>query len=231
MRDFPPVVPEFTSTAAPVGSARRAGARRARRTSRIRTPGQPRATCGGCCGSSGPLLVLLCFLAMLQWLPGAVGPYLVGQIIDEGILGGDSVGGLAVRGRAARPRPAGRHGRRARPHLHRPLLADRDVRLDEAGHPEDHPDGARAAAAGADRRGAQRRRRRLRSDGRAHRGADPRGRCPAGVPGDRRHRAAHVAGARAGRAADRAAAGDLGHAAAEAVGATPGAWSGPGCRT
>src|SRR6185312_6578745 len=34
------------------------------------------------------LLVLLSILAMLQWLPGAVGPYLVGQIIDQAILGG-----------------------------------------------------------------------------------------------------------------------------------------------
>lgn len=28
-------------------------------------------------------------LAMLQWLPGAVGPYLVGQIIDLAVIGGD----------------------------------------------------------------------------------------------------------------------------------------------
>jgi ABC-type multidrug transport system fused ATPase/permease subunit len=90
MHDFPPVVPEFTATAAADGSARRAevGARR-------ENFGHPDTRSAArylwwLLRQQWPLLVLLCFLAMLQWLPGALGPYLVGQIIDVGILGGDS---------------------------------------------------------------------------------------------------------------------------------------------
>ena len=27
--------------------------------------------------------------AVLEWLPGAIGPYVIGQIVDQGILGRD----------------------------------------------------------------------------------------------------------------------------------------------
>ena len=89
MRDFPPVVPEFTSTTAPVGSDRRDGASAQAQT--FAHPDTRSATryLWWLLRQQWGLLVLLCFLAMLQWLPGAVGPYLVGQIIDQGLLGGD----------------------------------------------------------------------------------------------------------------------------------------------
>ncbi len=89
MRDFPPVVPEFTSTTAPVGSDRRDGA-----SSQAQTFADPDTRSAArylwwLLRQQWGLLVLLSLLAMLQWLPGAVGPYLVGQIIDLGLLGGD----------------------------------------------------------------------------------------------------------------------------------------------
>ena len=90
MHDFPPVVPEFTATAAADGSARRAEA--GARPQNFADPDTRSASryLWWLLRQQWPVLVLLCFLAMLQWLPGAVGPYLVGQIVDEGILGGDS---------------------------------------------------------------------------------------------------------------------------------------------
>ena len=42
-----------------------------------------------------PLLLLSSLLSVIEWLPGSVGPYLVGKIVDDGILPGD----LAVVGR------------------------------------------------------------------------------------------------------------------------------------
>ena len=89
MHDFPPVVPEFIATAATDGSAPRAAA--GRRTPNFADPDtrSPSRYLWWLMLQQWPLLVVLCGLAMLQWLPGAVGPYLVGQIIDQGILGGD----------------------------------------------------------------------------------------------------------------------------------------------
>lgn len=89
MHDFPPVVPEFIATAATDGSAPRAAA--GRRTPNFADPDtrSPSRYLWWLLRQQWPLLVVLCLLAMLQWLPGAVGPYLVGRIIDDGILGGD----------------------------------------------------------------------------------------------------------------------------------------------
>ena len=83
---------------------------------------------------------------------------------------------------------AGRRGRRAccGHTLIVRALADRDVRLDEARHPQDDAAGPRAAAAGADRRGAERLRQRLRPVRWRHRGDDPGGRRPDRVSADRR---------------------------------------------
>ena len=76
MRDFPPDVPEFTST----GAAGPFADPDTRSASRY---------LWWLLAQQWPVLVVLSLLAMLQWLPGAVGPYLVGQIIDRGIIGGD----------------------------------------------------------------------------------------------------------------------------------------------
>ncbi len=89
MHDFPPVVPEFNATAASDGSAPRSTAGPRSATFADPDTRSPARYLGWLLRQQGPLLVVLCVLAMLQWLPGAVGPYLVGRIIDEGILGGD----------------------------------------------------------------------------------------------------------------------------------------------
>lgn len=82
MRDFPPVVPEFTATAAPAGSGERVT---------FANPDTRSASryLWWLMLQQWPVLIVMSVLAMLQWLPGAVGPYLVGQIIDQAILGGD----------------------------------------------------------------------------------------------------------------------------------------------
>lgn len=87
MRDFPPDVPEFTSTAGP-------GSTEGRSVARPQTFADPDTRSAArylwwLLRQQWPVLVVLSILAMLQWLPGAVGPFLVGQIIDQGIIGGD----------------------------------------------------------------------------------------------------------------------------------------------
>nr|WP_294690626.1 ABC transporter ATP-binding protein [uncultured Friedmanniella sp.] len=108
MHDFPPVVPDFEDTAA------------------VATPSTARTTAGGPVGApwdrhgrgdfSRPdtrsparfllwllrqqrsAVVLLTGITVLQWLPGAVGPYVVGRIIDDGIRARDlgTVGWLSA---------------------------------------------------------------------------------------------------------------------------------------
>ncbi|HEV2931002.1 MAG TPA: ABC transporter ATP-binding protein, partial [Propionibacteriaceae bacterium] len=45
-----------------------------------------------------PILFWSAVTAVLEWLPGAIGPYLVGRMVDEGIAAGDlgRVGELAL---------------------------------------------------------------------------------------------------------------------------------------
>ena len=45
-----------------------------------------------------PLLLLSSLISVIEWLPGSVGPYLVGKIVDEGIIPGDlaTVGRLSL---------------------------------------------------------------------------------------------------------------------------------------
>ena len=91
MRDFPPDVPEFSTVVAgesPPAPGR--GGRSARQWS-FADPdtSSPTRYLWWLLRQQWPVLVVLSVLAMLQWFPGAVGPYLVGQIIDQGLLGGD----------------------------------------------------------------------------------------------------------------------------------------------
>jgi ABC-type multidrug transport system fused ATPase/permease subunit len=89
MRDFPPVVPEFNSTTAPASRGLRGG--EPARPQNFADPDTRSASryLWWLLRQQWPVLVVLSFLAMLEWLPGAVGPFLVGKIIDQGILGGD----------------------------------------------------------------------------------------------------------------------------------------------
>ena len=43
------------------------------------------------------MLLLSSLVSVIEWLPGSVGPYLVGTIVDEGMMPGD----LAIVGRLA----------------------------------------------------------------------------------------------------------------------------------
>ncbi len=99
MHDFPPVVPDFEDTAAELPHPQ------ARTTADVRpaAPAHPRGRGDFSCPDTrsptrflGWLLrqqrvtvVLLTAVTVLQWLPGAVGPYVVGRIIDEGITARD----------------------------------------------------------------------------------------------------------------------------------------------
>ncbi len=105
MQDFPPVVPDFedaaavppTGTSAVVGSGapRPPGGRGDFSRPDTRSPSrfllwllrQQRTT-----------VMLLTGVTVLQWLPGAVGPYVVGRIIDDGIRAQDlgTVGSLSA---------------------------------------------------------------------------------------------------------------------------------------
>ena len=98
-----------------------------------------------------PALALSSFLAVLEWLPGSVGPYLVGRIVDDGILGRDlgAVGSLsALMGVLVL---VGIAAGIARPHAGRADLAGRHVRPGHDGQPQGDPAGPPAAAADADR--------------------------------------------------------------------------------
>ena len=113
-------------------------------------------------------------------------------------------------GGRARPDPvrpgAGRRDRRrAQPHRGRPLLADRDVRPDDDGQPQVGAAGPRAAAADADRRGAECRGRRRRRVRRPDRDLRPVVRRAGVVPGDRRPGAVHLGAPRGDGAGRRAA--------------------------
>ena len=103
-----------------------------------------------------PALVLSSLIAVVEWLPGSVGPYIVGKIVDDGIVPHDMaivtrlsliMFGLVIAGIIA--------GVLGHTVVVRTWLVGH-VRHHEAGHPQGDPDGPRAAAAYADWRGAQR---------------------------------------------------------------------------
>ena len=37
-----------------------------------------------------PLLAVTCLVSVVEWLPGSVGPYVVGRVIDTGVRAGDT---------------------------------------------------------------------------------------------------------------------------------------------
>ena len=118
-----------------------------------RTPAARSGSWCGCCGSL-PVLLLSSLISVLEWLPGSVGPYLVGKIVDEGIIPHDLATvvrlslimfGLVLTGIVAS----------VLSHTRRTHVAGRHVWVDEARDAQSDPVGTRAAAAYADRRGAQ----------------------------------------------------------------------------
>jgi ABC-type multidrug transport system fused ATPase/permease subunit len=112
MHDFPPVVPDFdVAAASPLHdgqAAARTGApsRRPARTGRARSRRDfsdpdtrtPVRFLVWLLAQQAPLLGVGALLAVLTWLPGAVGPYVVGRVVDDGILARDlgAVGWLSL---------------------------------------------------------------------------------------------------------------------------------------
>jgi ABC-type multidrug transport system fused ATPase/permease subunit len=78
MHDFPPVVPDFEDPAP-----------KRRRDFSAPETGSPSRFLGWLMSQQLPMLVLLTTVTVIQWLPGAVGPYIVGRIIDDGITAHD----------------------------------------------------------------------------------------------------------------------------------------------
>src|ERR687894_570326 len=99
MRDFPPPVADFDSPLTPGQDRPRSGVRRGLRTRRTdRAPrgvfADPDTRSPGrfllwLLGQQRPILFWSAVTAVLEWLPGAVGPYLIGRIVDEGITDRD----------------------------------------------------------------------------------------------------------------------------------------------
>ena len=102
MHDFPPPVPDM---AGPDARAHTTPTRRGRGWCRrlprrdFSSP-QTRSVrfLGWLLWQQLPLLLLSSLLSVIEWLPGSVGPYLVGKIVDEGIIPGDlaTVGRLSL---------------------------------------------------------------------------------------------------------------------------------------
>ncbi len=90
MRDFPPVVPAFTTPSAPVRVAahRRSTADRDGAFARPDTR-SPRRYLLWTLRQQWTTLLVSSLVGVVEWLPGSVGPYLVGRIVDEGILARD----------------------------------------------------------------------------------------------------------------------------------------------
>ncbi|GAA1826150.1 ABC transporter transmembrane domain-containing protein [Microlunatus capsulatus] len=96
MQDFPPVVPDFEDTAATPTPRALADVRpRAPRPARSRgdfshpDTRSPSRFLLWLLRQQRSAVVVLTGVTVLQWLPGAVGPYVVGRIIDDGITARD----------------------------------------------------------------------------------------------------------------------------------------------
>ena len=104
MHDFPPLVPDF---AGPEVRAYTTTTRRGRAVVRRRLPARDFSNpntrsgtrfLGWLLWQQLPLLLLSSLISVIEWLPGSVGPYLVGKIVDEGIIPHDlaTVGKLSL---------------------------------------------------------------------------------------------------------------------------------------
>ncbi len=103
MHDFPPVIPD------PVGAADHSPPSRATSAARRRAPRRahgfadpdtrsPARFLGWLLRQQRPALVVTSLTSMLEWLPGSVGPYVVGRVVDSGITERDlgAVGRLSL---------------------------------------------------------------------------------------------------------------------------------------
>ncbi len=88
MQDFPPVVPEFRTPAARSGERTEAGwSAPAGRRERFQDPDtrSPGRFIAWLMEQQAGLLIVSSVVGVVEWLPGSVGPYVVGKVIDEGI--------------------------------------------------------------------------------------------------------------------------------------------------
>ncbi len=94
MHDFPPAVPAFDGAHSPAPDHRR----RWRRDFTDPDTRSPVRFLGWLLWQQGPLLALSSLVSVIQWLPGSVGPYVVGRIIDDGVRARDlgTVGWLSL---------------------------------------------------------------------------------------------------------------------------------------
>ncbi len=81
MHDFPPAVPAF-EVCPPQAPGRR---RRWRRDFSDPDTRSPVRFLGWLLWQQAPLLALSSLVSVVEWLPGSVGPYVIGRIIDDGI--------------------------------------------------------------------------------------------------------------------------------------------------
>ena len=91
-----------------------------------------------------PLLLLSSLISVIEWLPGSVGPYLVGKIVDEGIIPHDlaTVGKLSL---IMFGLVLTDHRQRAEPYPCGADVAGCHVRRDEARDAQNDSDGARSS--------------------------------------------------------------------------------------
>jgi ABC-type multidrug transport system fused ATPase/permease subunit len=108
MRDFPPPIADFDSPLTASASRPVSGVHRGVRTRRAgRAPRgafadpdtrSPTRFLFWLLGQQRPILFWSAVTAVLEWMPGALGPYVIGRIVDEGITARDlgTVGELAL---------------------------------------------------------------------------------------------------------------------------------------
>ena len=92
MHDFPPLVPDLAGPdvrvyTTPTGKGRTVVRRRLpRHDFRDPVTRSPARFLGWLLWQQLPILVLSSLISVIEWLPGSVGPYIVGKIVDEGIV-------------------------------------------------------------------------------------------------------------------------------------------------
>src|SRR5918997_5587189 len=90
MRDFPPLVAELESTpTSGPGPKRRGRTRTPRGTFADPDTRSPARFLGWLLAQQRLGLFVSAVTAVLEWVPGAIGPYVIGRIVDEGITARD----------------------------------------------------------------------------------------------------------------------------------------------
>src|ERR671917_2042893 len=92
MRDFPPLVADFDQPSTPGPEGPKPGVRtRAPRRGTFADPEtrSPARFLAWLLGQQWQVIFVSAVTAVLEWVPGAIGPYLIGRIVDEGITARD----------------------------------------------------------------------------------------------------------------------------------------------